>query len=47
MNRKSICNIILKLLMFEEEIKSKLNVHKIDLFSKVLNELSKTDEKKI
>ena len=45
MNRKSICNIIQKLLMFDDEIIPKLNDHKIDLFSKVLNELSKTDEK--
>ena len=45
MNRKSICNIIQKLLMFEDELISKLNDNKIDLFSKVLNELGKTDEK--
>ena len=45
MNRKSICNIIQKLLMFEDEFASKLNESKIDLFSKVLKELGKTDEK--
>ena len=45
MNRKSICNIIQKLLMFEDEFISKVNENKIDLFSKVLNELGKTNEK--
>ena len=45
MNRKSICNIIQKLLIFDDELISKLNEKKVDFFSEILNELDKTDEK--
>ena len=45
MNRKSICNIIQKLLIFDDELMSKLNEKKVDFFSEILNELDKTDEK--
>ena len=45
MKRKSMCNIIQKLLMFEHELISKYDEKKIDLLSKVLDELNKSEEK--
>ena len=45
MNRKSMCNIIQKLLMFDDEMMPKLDEKKIDLFFNVLNELDNTEEK--
>ena len=45
MKRKSMCNIIQKLLMFEHELISKYDDKKIDLLSKVLDELNKSEEK--
>ena len=45
MKRKSMCNIIQKLLMFDHELISKYDEKKIDLLSKVLDELHNTEEK--
>ena len=45
MKRKSMCNIIQKLLMFDHELISKYDDKKIDLLSKVLDELNKSEEK--
>ena len=45
MNRKSMCNIIQKLLMFDHELISKYEDKKIDLLSKVLDELDKSEQK--
>ena len=40
MNRKSMCNIIYKLLIFEDEFISKFDEKKINLLEKILNELN-------
>ena len=45
MHRKSICNIIQKLLMYDDEMLSKLNEKKIDFFSEILIELDNTNDK--
>ena len=45
MKRKSMCNIIQKLLIFDHELISKYDEKKIDLLSKVLDELHNTEEK--
>ena len=45
MNRKSMCNIIQKLLIFDDEAMSKFDEKKIDLLAKIFNELEITDDK--
>ena len=45
MNRKSMCNIIQKLLIFDDELMSKYDEKKIDLLAKIFNELELTEDK--
>ena len=45
MNRKSMCNIIHKLLIFEDEFISKFEDKKIDLLEKILDELNICNDK--
>ena len=45
MNRKSMCNIIQKLLLFEEDLVQNLDEHKINLLEAILQELNDTNEK--
>ena len=45
MNRKSMCNIIQKLLIFDDEAMSKFDEKKMDLLAKIFNELEITDDK--
>ena len=45
MNRKSMCNIIQKILMFDDELITKFEEKKLDLLSKIFDELNITDEK--
>ena len=45
MNRKSMCNIIQKLLLFEEDLVQNLDDHKINLLETILQELNDTNEK--
>jgi hypothetical protein len=45
MNRKSMCNIIYKLLVFEGEINSKFDDKKLYLIEKILDELNESNDK--
>ena len=45
MNRKSMCNIIQKLLLFDEDFNSNLEEKKMYLLEKILQELDETNEK--
>ena len=45
MNRKSMCNIIQKLLIFDDELMSKFDEKKMDLLAKIFNELEINDDK--
>ena len=45
MNRKSICNIIQQLLLFDEDYSSNLEEKKITLLEKIFKELNETNEK--
>ena len=45
MNRKSMSNIIQKLLIFDDELMSKFDEKKIELLSKIFDELEITDDK--
>ena len=45
MNRKSMCNIIHKLLIFEDEFISKFDDKKIILLERILNELNISNDK--
>ena len=45
MNRKSMCNIIQRLLIFDDEVISQLEEKKIDLLDKIFDELDITNDK--
>ena len=45
MSRKSMCNIIYKLLVFEGEINTKFEDKKLNLMGKILDELNETNDK--
>ena len=45
MNRKSMCNIVSKLLIFEDELISKFEEKKINLLERIFDELNICDEK--
>ena len=45
MNRKSMCNIIQRLLIFDDEVISQLEEKKIDLLDKIFDELDVTNDK--
>ena len=44
MNRKSTCNIILKLLMFTDDLTSKFDENKMNLVSKIFDELNNSND---
>ena len=45
MNRKSMCDIVRKLITFEDDLMIKFREKKLDLFDKILDELNKSEDK--